>query len=94
MLRFHADFKGNDHACERKVSEFHGGWVKRKREREKGGERERKRGERKKVSKEKKKKGRKRAEKKNGGGKMRGERVRRHCVQLDCFSQRMMHKGA
>ena len=35
MLRFHADFKGNDHACERKVSEFHGGWVKRKREREK-----------------------------------------------------------
>lgn len=40
MLRFHADFKGNDHACERKVSEFHGGWVKRKRERE-GRERER-----------------------------------------------------
>lgn len=62
MLRFHADFKGNDHACERKVSEFHGGWVKR----EGGGgrERERKRGERKKVSKEKKKKGRNRAEKK------------------------------
>lgn len=68
MLRFHADFKGNDHACERKVSEFHGGWVKRKREREEEEreeeERERKRGERKKVSKEKKKKGRNRAEKK------------------------------
>lgn len=42
MLRFHADFKGNDHACERKVSEFHGGWVKRKRERG-GGEREKER---------------------------------------------------
>lgn len=64
MLRFHADFKGNDHACERKVSEFHGGWVKRKREKEEKEERERKRGERKKVSKEKKKKGRNRAEKK------------------------------
>lgn len=82
MLRFRADFKGgNDRACERKASEFHGGWVERKRERRK-------------EKKFAKKKGRNRAEKKNGGGKMRagGERVRRHCVekvQLDCFSQRI-----
>lgn len=54
MLRFHADFKGNDHACERKVSEFHGGWVKRERERRR---REREREEKgKKFLKKKRKK--------------------------------------
>lgn len=52
MLRFRADFKGgNDRACERKASEFHGGWVERKRERRK-------------EKKFAKKKGRNRAEKK------------------------------
>lgn len=94
MLRFHADFKGNDHACERKVSEFHGGWVKRKRERERKRGAEREREEKGKKFLKKKRKKEEIERRKNGGGKMRRERVRRHCVQLDCFSQRMMHKGA